>query len=90
MEETYLNATIFNINKKGCLCTVDNSPPMDSSRTNRVHLELPYGQFESLSIKGEIKNSRQEGNHTRFGILFDTLDNFSKKVLTTLVPSLKI
>lgn len=89
MEETCLNGTIFNINKKGCLCTVDNSPLPDDSRTNLVHLELPYGQFENLSIKGEIRNSRQEGDQTRFGILFNTLDNFSKKVLTTLVPALK-
>ncbi len=90
MDETCLNGTIFNINEKGCLCTVDNSPLQDGSRINLVHLELPYGEFESLSIKGEIKNYRQEGNQTRFGILFDTLDCFSKKVLTTLVPSLKI
>jgi len=90
MEETCLKGTIFNINEKGCLCTVDNSPLLDSSRTNLVHLELSYGQFETLSIKGEIKNSRQEGNQTRFGIRFDTIDRFSKRVLTTLVPSLKI
>lgn len=90
MEETCLEATIFNINEKGCLCTVDNSPIPDGSRTNFVHMKLSYGQFETLSIKGEIKNSRQEGNQTRFGIRFDTLDRFSKQVLTTLVPSLKI
>lgn len=90
MEEACLKGTIFNINENGCLCTVDNSPLLDGSRTNLVHLELPYGQFESLSIKGEIKNYRQEGNQTRFGIRFDTLDSFSKKVLTTLVPALKM
>ncbi|RLB89215.1 MAG: hypothetical protein DRH26_12040 [Deltaproteobacteria bacterium] len=90
LEETYLKGTIFNINEKGCLCTIDNSPLLDGSRTNLVHLELAYGQFESLSIKGEIRNSRQEGDQTRFGIRFDTLDSFSKKVLTTLVPALKI
>lgn len=89
MGETCLNGTIFNINKKGCLCTVDNSPLMDSSKTNRIHLDLPYGQ-ESLSIKGEIKNSHREENQTRFGILFDPLDTFSKNVLTSLVPALRI
>jgi c-di-GMP-binding flagellar brake protein YcgR len=90
MEETCLNGTICNINEKGCLCTVDNTPLLDGSRTNLVHLKLSYGQFETLSIKGEIRNSRQEGDQTRFGIRFDTLDRFSKKVLVTLVPSLKI
>jgi len=31
-----------------------------------------------------------DGSQTRFGILFDNLGNFSKKVLTTLVPALKL
>lgn len=90
MDETCLNGTIFNINEKGCLCRVDTSPLADGARTHFVHLELSYGQFETLSIKGEIRNSRQEGEQTRFGIRFDPLDHFSKQVITTLVPALKI
>lgn len=90
LEDSYLDGVIVNINKNGCLCMVDNSLPLDGSKTKLVRLELPYGQFESLSLKGEIRNSRQEGDQTRFGILFNDLGNFSKKVLTTLVPALKI
>jgi c-di-GMP-binding flagellar brake protein YcgR len=90
LDQTCLNGSIFNINETGCLCTVDTSPLGDGIRTHLVHLELAYGQFETLLIKGEIRNSRQEGELTRFGIRFDSLDRFSKQVLTTLVPSLKI
>jgi len=88
--ENWLKGVIVNINKNGCLCMVDNSPSSYCLGTTPVTLELPYGQFESLSIKGEIRNSRQEGNQTRFGILFNNLGNYSKKVMTTLVPALKM
>ncbi len=88
--ESWLKGVIVNINKNGCLCMVDNSPSPQSFGTTPVTLQLPYGQFENLSIKGEIKNSRQEGGHTRFGILFNNLGNYSKKVMTTLVPALKL
>jgi c-di-GMP-binding flagellar brake protein YcgR len=90
MGENRLKAVIVNINKNGCLCMVDKSIPLECCKTKPVTLQLSYGQFESLSIKGEIRSSRVEGRQTRFGILFDDLGNFSKKVLATLVPALKL
>lgn len=90
MEEECLEGVIVNINKNGCLCMVDNSVPLECCQTTPVTLQLAYGQFESLSIKGEIRSSRMDGSQTRFGILFDELGNFSKQVLTTLVPALKL
>lgn len=90
LDETCLNGVIVNLNKNGCLCMVDNCPPLDCCRMTPVVLQLPYGQFETLSIKGDIRSSQLEGSQTRFGILFDNLDNYSKKVLATLVPALKI
>ena len=90
MGKDCIEAVIININKNGCLCMVDNSIPLECFKTTPVTLQLAYGQFESLSIKGEIRSSRVDGSQTRFGILFDNLGNFSKKVLTTLVPALKL
>jgi len=90
LDKAWLDGMITNINNKGCLCTVDNCASPNCSIATPVLLQLPYGQFESLSIKGEIKNSRQEGGQTRFGILFNDLEIFSKKVLSTLVPALKM
>jgi len=84
LKGNWLDGVIVNINKNGCLCIVDNCPSPNCSITTPVHLQLPYGQFENLSIKGEIKNSRQEGGRTRFGILFNDLEVFSKKVLSSL------
>lgn len=85
-----LKGIIVNINRSGCLCRVDDSPDLELDSVTAVGLELPYGQFETLSITAEIRSARTKENQTSFGLLFKELDAFSKKVLSTLVPALKI
>ena len=53
-------------------------------------LHLAYGQFESLAIQGEVRSCRTEDRHQAIGILFEPLDGFSQKILSTLVPSLSV
>ncbi|MCD4721220.1 MAG: flagellar brake protein [Desulfobacula sp.] len=85
-----LEGTITNISKNGCLCNMDNCPDIDSSSPPLVTLQLPYGQLETLSIQGEIQNMRLKDSKTFLGILFQDLNGFSQKVLTSLVPALNI
>ncbi|MCG8616694.1 MAG: flagellar brake protein [Desulfobacterales bacterium] len=88
LDNQELSGIIVNINKSGCLAQVDGCPELDCCRTTPVTIQLPYGQFDNLSLSGEVRTSACEGDQSRFGISFDELDAFSKKVLATLVPAL--
>jgi len=85
-----LPAIIVNINKNGCLIQVEDSPELDCCKTTPVTLKLPYGQFDTLTLTGEVRTETREGRLSKFGILFEDLDGFSKKVLSTLVPALNL
>lgn len=85
-----LACVIANINKNGCLTLVENCPELDCCRLTPVTLKLPYGQFDTLTLAGEIRTESRQGTQARFGIFFDDLDGFSKKVLATLVPALNL
>ena len=90
LENNSLDAVIVNINKNGCLAQVENCPEIDCCRLAPVILNLPYGQFDTLTLKGDIRTESRQGNQARFGILFEDLDGFSQKVLSTLVPALNL
>lgn len=90
LDKQTLKGVIININRSGCLCRVDNCPEIDANAESELHLELNYGRFETLSLVSEIRSTRVKENQTLFGLQFNNLDAFSKKVLSTLVPALKI
>ncbi len=90
LDKTDLSGVIININKNGCLALIDGCPELDCCRTTPVTIHLPYGQFDTLALKGEVRTTHKQGDQTRFGILFEDLDGFSKRVLTTLVPALNL
>lgn len=90
MDNLNIEGIITNISKNGCLCSVDNCPEIDSVNMPLLTLQLPYGQLETLTLKGEIQNLRLKDSQAFLGILFQGLNGFSQKVLTTLVPSLNI
>ena len=73
-----------------CLCSMDNCPEIDSTNMPLLILQLPYGQFETLTLKGEIQNLCLKDSQAFLGILFQDLNGFSQKVLTTLIPALNI
>ena len=74
----------------GCLCHAPAWEAAQGVRGTPLNLHLAYGQFESLTLKGEVRSQRQDGSQVTLGILFDKLDGFSQKVISSLVPSLKI
>lgn len=83
-----VSGVIVNINKSGCLAQVDGCPELDCCATTPVTIQLPYGQFDTLTLSGEVRTTACKAGQSRFGISFDALDGFSKKVLATLVPAL--
>lgn len=90
-----LQGIITNINRSGCLCKVDDCPGdtcpgFEQGIIKKMTLEMPYGQFDTLTIHAAIRSVRVKDPHTFFGLLFEDLDSFSQKVLSTLVPALKI
>jgi hypothetical protein len=85
-----VSGVIVNINQNGCLCMVDNAPFSDSCSIEHMNLDLLYGQSETLSIKADIRSIRKKGTQTSIGLMFKSLDGFSKNVLSALVPALKI
>jgi len=84
-----MDTIVININKSGCLAQVEDCPKLDCCRLTPVTIKLPYGQFDTLTLEGDIRTETRKGNQAKFGILFQDLDGFSKKVLATLVPALK-
>ena len=83
-----LESIIININKNGCLAQVENCPKLECCRLTPVTLKLSYGQFDTLTLEGDIRTETRKGTLSKFGILFKDLDGFSRKVLATLVPAL--
>ncbi len=83
-----LSGIIVNINKNGCLILVDGCPELDCCKLTPITISLPYGQFDNLTLKGEVRTTTCKDGQTSFGVLFDDLDGFAKKVLATLVPAL--
>ncbi|MCG8567819.1 MAG: flagellar brake protein [Desulfobacterales bacterium] len=90
IQDRMFKGNVVNLNKSGCLCRMDNCDFDKGLRGCHLILHLAYGQFESLAVHGEIRSHRQVGDQTSLGILFDPLDGFSQKVLSALVPSLRI
>lgn len=90
LDENQFSAIIMNINKNGCLIQVEDCPELDCCRTTPVTLSLPYGQFDTLTLTGEVRTESKQGRSSKFGILFDDLDGYAKKVLSTLVPALNL
>lgn len=90
LENQSLEAVIININKNGCLVQVENCPEIDCCRLTPVTLQLSYGQFDTLTLQGDIRTENRQGSQSRFGILFEDLDGFSQKVLSTLVPAVNL
>ncbi len=81
---------MVNINSTGCLCQTAPKTLPESPRGMELILHLSYGQFETLAIQGEVRSCRTEDQHQAIGILFESLDGFSQKILSTLVPSLSV
>lgn len=81
---------IVNINQKGCLCLANDLPFQNVSRNRRISLRFPYGQFDILSLVAIVKSLRRDGEKMSLGLMFEDIDPYSKKVLSTLVPALKI
>ncbi|MEH0021422.1 MAG: flagellar brake protein [Desulfobacter sp.] len=88
LDDTELSGAVVNMNKNGCLAMVDGCPELECCRLTPVTLHLPYGQFDDLTLNGDIMSATRQGNQTRFGILFEDLDGYARKVLATLVPAL--
>ncbi len=83
-----LSGIIVNINKNGCLIQVDDCPELDCCKLTPITINLPYGQFDNLTLEGEVRTITGKGNQSRFGVLFEDLDGYARKVLATLVPAL--
>ncbi|MCG8636328.1 MAG: flagellar brake protein [Desulfobacterales bacterium] len=83
-----LSGIIVNINKNGCLILVDGCPELDCCKTTPITINLPYGQFDNLTLEGEVRTTTRKDGQTSFGVLFEDLDGYAKKVLATLVPAL--
>ena len=83
-----LSGIIVNINKNGCLILVDGCPELDCCKTTPITINLPYGQFDNLTLEGEVRTTTRKDGQTSFGVLFKDLDGYARKVLATLVPAL--
>jgi len=81
---------VTNISSKGCLCMIDQFQPDENINNRNVELLFSYGDLETLSISGEIRNSQIQGSQIKLGVYFDEIDHFSKSILTTLVPALRL
>lgn len=79
VDDQELSGIIVNIHKNGCLAQVDACPELDCCRTTPVTIRLPYGQFDNLTLSGEVRTTTCKEGQSSFGIAFDDLDGFSKK-----------
>ena len=85
-----MKGIIVNINRSGCLCLVNDAPFPEPCSFDHLILSLPYAQSETLNIRADIRSIRKKGHQTSIGLMFKSLDGFSKNVLSALVPALKI
>ena len=81
---------ITNISPRGCLCTLDDSKIWENSNGHKIDLLLSYGDMETLAIAGDIRSTQTQDSQMKLGIKFDEMNSFSKSVLATLVPALKM
>ena len=90
LADTPHRGTLLNINKSGCLCRMEIHPSLTPQNGNSITLHLPYGPYETVAIQGDIRSCRQVGSHVSMGIQFQALDGFAQKLLTRLVPNLRM
>jgi hypothetical protein len=82
---------IVNIHQDGCLCRLETAGFTGADlEAGTIRLGLDYALGASLALRGGIRSVRAEGGVLHLGIRFDSLDGYTKTVLTTLVPALKL
>jgi PilZ domain len=89
-EDFHLAGIVVNISAKGCLCMVDHFPSWENINGRKIELLFLYGDLETLSIIGEVRTTQLKGAKIELGIKFNEVNSFSKSVLATLVPALRL
>lgn len=83
-------AVVLNINEKGCLCLVNGLGSQKISRNSRVSVRFPYARFDTLTTMAVVKSLGRDDDKLKLGLMFEELDTYSRTVLSTLVPALKV
>ncbi len=81
---------VTNISPKGCLCTIDHFQSWENINGQQIDLFFSYGDLETLSVAGDVRNTQIQGSQIKLGIKFNEVDQFAQSILTTLVPALKL
>jgi c-di-GMP-binding flagellar brake protein YcgR len=89
-QDKTVNAIIININQNGCLCSLDKETALLLDKDDQITIHLSYGEFDSISIASQVRGVQKNSSQTKIGIKFDGINNFTKQVFSTLVPSLNV
>jgi len=79
-----------NISAEGCLCMVEHFQSWKDIISREIELLFSYGDFETLSIIGEVRSTKIHGSKIKLGIKFNEMNPFYQSVLVTLVPALRL
>ena len=81
---------ITNISARGCLCMIDYFLSWKNINGQEIKLIFSHGDLETLSITGEVRSAQIQGQQIKLGIQFNEIDQFSRSLLTALVPALRL